>query len=251
MNTRVLKRINQDFFKKWSSDMAYVLGFVVADGCVVLNKNRKKNPFTFNITSVDLEHLYKIKKVLESEHKISEKLGGSNNSAYQIQIRNSVLANDLMKLGVSPRKTYNLGPIKAPDKYFPDFVRGFFDGDGSVYVYKVNGIQQIKVGFVSARLSFLAEFNKQLCKNLEIPLKSIHRTIDQEREGMVRFSINFYIDDCEKLYKFMYKNASIFLDRKYRIFKKWENIKSKNRRHYIKKNYPSKIGWQLNQKVLV
>jgi hypothetical protein len=68
---------------------------------------------------------------------------------------------------------------------------------------------------------------------------------------MVKFSTCFYIDDCEKLYKFMYKNATIFLDRKYRIFKKWENMKSKNRRHYIKKNYPSKIGWQLNQKVLV
>jgi len=86
---------------------------------------------------------------------------------------------------------------------------------------------------------------------LKILLKSIHRTVDKKKKRMVKFSTCFYIDDCEKLYKFMYKNATIFLDRKYRIFKKWENMKSKNRRHYIKKNYPSKIGWQLNQKVLV
>jgi len=231
--------------------MAYVLGFFVADGCIVLNKNRKKNPYTFNITSVDLEHLYKIKKVLGSEHKISNKSGGSGNPAYQIQLRNSVLAKDLMKLGIFPRKTYNLNPIKVPDKYFHDFVRGFFDGDGSVYTYKVNGTSQIKVGFMSTSLSFLTEFNERLCKNLKILLKSIHRTVDKKKKRMVKFSTCFYIDDCEKLYKFIYKNATIFLDRKYRIFKKWENIKSKNRRHYIKQNYPSKIGWQLNKKVLV
>jgi intein-encoded DNA endonuclease-like protein len=230
--------------------MAYVLGFVVADGCIILNKNRKKNPFTFNITSVDLEHLYKIKKVLESEHKISNKSGSTNNPAYQIQIRNSVLANDLMKLGIFSRKTHNLNSIKVPDKYFSDFARGFFDGDGSVYTYKVNGTPQIKVGFVSTSLSFLIQFNKQLCRNLKIALKSVHKTTNQESKKMIQFNTHFYIDDCEKLYKFMYKNASIFLDRKYRIFKKWENIKSKNRRTYIKQNYPSKIGWRLNQRVL-
>jgi len=49
----------------------------------------------------------------------------------------------------------------------------------------------------------------------------------------------------------MYKNASIFLNRKHRVFKKWENVKLKNRRYYIKQNYPSKVGWHLNQKVLV
>ncbi len=230
--------------------MAYVLGFVVADGCIILNKNRKKNPFTFNITSVDLEHLYKIKKVLGSEYKISDKSGSINNPAYAIQIRNSVLANDLIKLGIFPRKTYNLNPINVPDKYFPDFVRGFFDGDGSVYTYKVNETPQIKVGFVSVSLSFITEFNKRLCEGLGIPLKSIHKIADGRGKRMDRLSIDFYIDDCEKLYEFMYKNASIFLDRKYRIFKKWENIKLKNRRHYIKQNYPSKIGWYLNQKVL-
>ena len=228
--------------------MVYVLGFFVADGCIILNKNRKKNPFTFNITSVDLEHLYKIKKVLESEHKISNKFGSSGNLAHQIQFRNSVLADDLMKLGIFPRKTYNLSQIKIPDKYFSDFTRGFFDGDGTVYIYKVNGTPQIKVGFISTSFSFLTEFNKQLCKNLKIPIKLIHKTIDRRgKNKMIQFNIYFYIDDCERLYKFIYKNASIFLDRKYRIFKKWENIKSKNRRHYIKQNYPSKIGWQLNQ----
>ena len=118
--------------------MAYVLGFFVADGCITISKNRENNPYTFNITSVDLEHLYNIKKVLNSDYKVGKKSNGRGNVAYQISIRNSVLAQDLMDLGIFPRKTYNLKPVKVPQKYFADFVRGFFDGDGSVYIYHVN-----------------------------------------------------------------------------------------------------------------
>ena len=222
--------------------MSYVLGFIVADGCITVSKERPNRPFSLNITSVDKKHLYKIRRVLNSEHKISKKTSGEKNVAFQIQIRNQIIAKDLMKLGIFPRKTSNLNPIKIPQKYFNSFVRGFFDGDGSVYIYKVNRTTQIKVGFVSTSLSFFTEFNKQLCKNLDIPIKSIHRTIDKRGEKkMVQFNTHFYIDDCEKLANFLYRNNPIlYLLRKRKIFEKWKSIK---RRDYIKQNYPSKIGW--------
>ncbi len=256
---QIMKKIsiNENFFSSWSSDMSYVLGFVTADGCVGVRRIRKRDNekvYYFNITSKDIEILEKIKNSMEGQQKIYCKSNGySKEKIYHfIQVNNQKICKDLINLGIQPRKTYNLEPIKVPDKYFADFVRGVFDGDGTVYIYNVNSTPQIKAGFVSTRLSFLAEFNKQLCENLGISTKSIHRTIDKRgKEKMVQFNIHFYIDDCERLYKFMYKNASIFLDRKYRIFKDWENIKSKNRRHYIKQDYPSKIGWQLNRKVLV
>ena len=61
------------------------------------------------------------------------------------------------------------------------------------------------------------------------------------------YSICFYIDDCEKLAGFMYRNnPTLCLFRKRQVFEKWKLIK---RRHYIKQNYSSKIGWPLNQKV--
>ena len=34
----VFKSVNKDFFKKWSRDMAYVLGFFAADGYITVNK---------------------------------------------------------------------------------------------------------------------------------------------------------------------------------------------------------------------
>ena len=229
--------------------MGYLLGYITADGCIVVSKDRKNHPFMLNITSADMKHLYALRKVLRSEHKISRKSGGESDTfAYQLQIRNPIITNDLMRLGILPRKTYNLSPIKAPDKYFADFVRGFFDGDGSTYIYNVNESPQIKAGFVSSSSSFIEDLNQKLCKKLNIPPKTIHQVLPQDNKKLIKYSIDFYIEDCEKLAEFMYgNNPNLFLLRKRRIFEKWKLIK---RRHYIKQNYPSKIGWHLNQKVL-
>lgn len=224
--------------------MAYVLGFFIADGCITLSKGRENNPYTFNITSKDLEHLQEICKVLHSNYKISKKSGSSKSIAYQIQIRNSVIAKDLINLGIYPRKTYNLKPVKVPEEYFADFVRGFFDGDGSVYIYNVNKVAQIKSSFVCTSLDFITDFNTRLCRALHIPEKSIHKTADK-KGFMTQYSNCFYIDDSEKLAKFMYGNdASLYLERKREIFKKWELIEKRN---FVKKNYPSKIGWRLSE----
>lgn len=226
--------------------MSYVLGYFVADGCIHIDKKRKNKSFIFNITSVNLRHLYKIRKILGSNHKISKKFGSNiYKTGYQIQIRNSVLAKDLINIGVFPRKTYNLKPIKVPKKYFSSFVRGFFDGDGTVYIYKVNRVWQLKSGFVCSSLPFLKNLNKHLCDSLDIPVKAIHKYFAKNTTQNL-YSLCFYINDSERLSEFMYKNAKIYLERKKRVFDKWKLIK---RRHYIKQNYPSKIGWHLNNKI--
>jgi intein-encoded DNA endonuclease-like protein len=247
--------INKKFFNSWNSNMSYVLGFIVADGCIGIKRIRKKDGiknYYFNITTKDKLHLENIKKAMNAQQKIYSKSNGytKRKNYYFIQIGHQEICKDLLRLGIQPRKTHNLEPIKVPDEYFADFVRGFFDGDGTVYIYSVNRTPQIKAGFVSTRLSFFAEFNKQLCKNLGIPTKSIHRIVDKRgKEKMIQFNTHFYIDDCEKLAKFMYgNNPRLYLSRKRQIFQKWKAI---NRRHYIKQNYPSKISWRLNEKILV
>ena len=219
--------------------MGYILGYMAADGCVMVDKKRKNNPYSLNITSVDHEHLCSIKKAFGSEHKISLKNNGRGGMAYQLQIRNRILGEDLIRLGIVPRKTFVLKPIKVSKKYFPDLVRGFFDGDGSVYLYKVNNTPQIKVGFVCASLQFIENLNARLCAELNIPEKTVH--CEKRGDRMPRHTINFYINDCEKLSQFMYKNKpELFLERKKNIFDSWKTV---SRRHFVKANYPSKIGW--------
>ena len=226
--------------------MAYVLGFVVADGCIIKRKNRISS-YVFNITSKDKSILLKIREALDSDHPIGIKFNSQKLPYNQIQICDREICRDLMSLGICPRKTYNLKPIKVFDKYFPDYVRGFFDGDGSVYIQKVNRTLQIKSSFIGVSLPFIKDFNRRLCEALNIAEKSIHVQIDKRGKRVAQYNINFYIDDSEKLAKFMYgNNPTLYLKRKRDIFEKWKSIK---RRHYIKRNYPSKIGWQLNQKI--
>jgi DNA-binding transcriptional regulator WhiA len=53
------KEINRNFFKKWTPEMAYILGFFTADGSMF--KNKRGSYFVeFEIT--DKELLEKIKK---------------------------------------------------------------------------------------------------------------------------------------------------------------------------------------------
>jgi len=240
------QKVNTKFFQQWSPNMAYILGFIVADGSVWKRKNRKDS-YVMNITSKDREHLEEMQKAMSSQYKLGLKSSGSSGEKKYsyIQISNKEICKDLINLGVVPRKTYNLNPIRVPNEYFSDFVRGFFDGDGSVYTYKVNKTQQVKVGFVSSSLSFITGFNQQLCKSLNIPTKSVHQKIDKHGIRMISYDICFYIDDCEKLAEFMYgNNPTLYLPRKRKVFEKWKLIK---RRHYIKHKYPSKVGWQLNK----
>ncbi len=228
--------------------MAYVLGFVVADGCIIKRKNRMKS-YIFNITSKDKSILRKIKQALRSNHPIGIKYNSLKMPYSYISICNREVCEDLIKLGINPRKTHNLEPIEVPEEYFSDYVRGFFDGDGTVYIQKVNGTLQIKSGFVAVSLSFIKDFNKCLCGAIDIKEKSIHREIDKRGKRLIKYNVHFYIDDSEKLEKFMYRNnPTLYLDRKKKIFDKWKLIK---RRHYIKQNYPSKIGWGLNQKAII
>ena len=238
------KKINQDIFKTWTQEMSYLLGYIIADGCISVDKTRKNKPYSLNITSKDKKHLYKLRSLLGSSHKISNK-SGSTGGAFQIQIRNQTIADDLIKLEVFPRRTYNLDPVKVPEKYFSDFVRGFFDGDGTVYLYRVNDTPQIKSGFVCASRPFLEDINSRLCKILKIPIKNLHIAKAREKR-VVQYSVDFYVEDSEKLGALIYAGCAdprLYLNRKKLIFDKWQQIK---RRKFIKKNYPSKIGWHLN-----
>ena len=112
----VYKSVNKDFFKIWTREMAYVLGFFSADGYITINK-RGGQFWCIQIT--DKKLLERIKKAIKSEHKISARPRSRNESAlYRLQIGSIEMCNDLRKLGFSERKTKSLAVPNVPDKYF-------------------------------------------------------------------------------------------------------------------------------------
>ncbi len=113
---------NENFFKKWSPEMAYVLGFFTADGNMTRNK-RGAHCIEFQITDGDL--LEKIRIALGSNHKIATKRRNSKSwkSAYRLQVGSKTIFADLKRLGLTPNKSKTIELPRIPVKYFPVYAQ--------------------------------------------------------------------------------------------------------------------------------
>jgi len=208
--------------------MAYVLGFFAADGSMIRN-NRGAHFIEFHIGDLDI--LRKIRSILNSNHKISKLTKKSNRynsilESYRLQIGSKEIFCDLTELGFSAKKTYRLVVPEMPANCFSGFVRGYFDGDGSVWTGLIHKERQTKhlsiiTVFTSGCGPFLDNLRSGLARNGII--------------GKVRCDKGFYrlsysILGSIKLAEFMYKDCQngLFLKRKKTIFDKYIHHRNKN-----------------------
>lgn len=216
----VYKKKDEHFFKTWTPKMAYVFGFVVADGSVIKNK---RGAHFLDIQSTDKEILYKIRTILRSNLKISSYHRKNKNwkTRYRLQVGSKEIFYNLVELGVKPRKSKTITMPLVPKKYFSHFLRGYFDGDGNVNfgIYKRRGRKKRTTILIARFTSGSRDFLIGLLRNLRKCPKLKGGSISQKKGG---FDLIFSIKDGLKLYHFMYGNVSnnLFLKRKYLIFKK-------------------------------
>ena len=71
---------------------------------------------------------------LESTYKLSKQVKDTFLS-YKLEVNSSKMANDLINLGCVPNKSLILLPPNLTDKFISHFIRGYFDGDGSIGKY--------------------------------------------------------------------------------------------------------------------
>lgn len=223
----IYKKVNKDFFKKWTPAMAYVLGFFAADGYITVNKRGGQ---FWCIQIVDKKLLCLIRKVINSDHKINIREGvGNIKDLYRLQIGSIEMCDDLRKLGYGERKTYCLTAPLVPRKYLPDFIRGYFDGDGNVwvgYVHKerVKKLLVLRVVFTSCSLDFLDSIRERLEK------ENITNGALRKQKGNY-YRLSYSIKNSLKLYTFMYNSVSkttndLFLDRKKKVFERFLDTRS-------------------------
>ncbi len=215
----VYKKVNTSFFKKWSSEMAYVLGFFAADGSMVKN-NRGAHYIEFQITDKCI--LQKIRASVGSTHVISEKKQYNKNhkKLYRIQIGSKEICNDLVSLGFTPAKTHNMSWPDIPNEFTGDFIRGYFDGDGNVYFRKhfAKDRQKERWVFSSGFTSGCRDFLESLLLVLRTNGIKGGFICDKERGCELTLSHR----DSLALYSLMYNNGdcSLCLIRKKEIFEK-------------------------------
>lgn len=191
--------IKQDYFKTWSHNMAYILGFWFADGCIYRGK-------IFDITqnSKDKYILKKIAKELEYEGPITDYV---DRQVSRINFSCVVIYEDIIKLGGKENKSLDLTFPNIPKCYLPDFIRGYFDGDGSIYNIKGN---RINTTFTCGSKKFLDELLKILKAEADVEGGSYN-------PGNI--SLVFGKRDSIKIGEYIYKNnPELFLERKKKKF---------------------------------
>jgi intein-encoded DNA endonuclease-like protein len=216
----MLRKKNEDFFKTWTSSMAYVLGFFAADGA--MTKGKRGNCY-IEFTSADKDLLFEIRKALGSNHKIG---GGGRNgtvSYYRLQIGSRVMFDDLVSLGFTRRKSLRMNMPSVPKELLGDFVRGYFDGDGNVWAglnhtNRSHSEITLMTVFTSGSRGFLSSLRKRLFREIGIlgSLKSDDKT----------FRLQYSILPSLFLYEFMYNNATLYLARKKVIFEEFKKLRA-------------------------
>ena len=199
--------INERFFSKWSADMAYVLGLNATDGCIT-------NAGTIALCMNDWDLLAKVKKVMQSEHKITP--SRHQKGLYYFYFAREKLVMDLAKLGILPRKSLTIRFPEIPGEYLADFIRGVFDGDGSVFFDKRRPFFPLRSKFVSSSLDFVNGLHNSL-EFLGMPKRTIYK---QKTKNGWSYSFIFDHKDSVKLFDTLYKGTQngLFLERKYKRF---------------------------------
>lgn len=210
----ITRNYDKDFFKTWSSEMAYVLGFLYADGNVV---KTKRGTHFVAVYSADKEILVKMRNVFKSNHSISARRS-STGCVYRIQIGSKEWFADVSKLGLTPGKVRRMTLPKIPKPYFGDFVRGYFDGDGNVWVgimnkNRTNPNKVLMSAFTSSSHAYLEALHQNL---LAAGLRggSLYRS---KKDNFSRLSLS--VQDSLKLHEIMYNGAhKLYLKRKKLVF---------------------------------
>jgi hypothetical protein len=213
----IYKRINKDFFKKWTKEMSYVLGFFAADGNLSINK---RGGCYISFESKDRQIIFDIRNVIESKNKISKRINKLNKKvSYRLQIGSKKIVVLLQRMGFSQNKTKHLPFPNIPQNKFSHFLRGYFDGDGNIWQGEVHKERKTKHKVLQlAFTSGAPEFLNQLKNLLHSELGTGGSYITSKRGQYHR--LQYSTKDALKIYKFMYNkdNSILLLKRKKQQF---------------------------------
>lgn len=217
-------KVNEDFFKTWTEEMAYTLGYIYADGS--LEDSPKIRGKYLRISSAEKNNLLKIKKWMQSGHVIVERNRENENILYLLKMGSHVLYKDLEKFGLCPNKSLTMKFPSIPEKFLCHFVRGYFDGDGCVRVCMKKGkiqpliISKLCTVFTSGSKEFLEELALKIKEHTETNLLKVYN-------GHRAFMLSYTTADSVKIFNFMYGKMTkpIYLERKFLVYSHYFDLR--------------------------
>lgn len=207
--------ILENFFDNIDTEeKAYILGLLYADGCNQTNRNS----VSLSLKETDKDILERITSLIQptkplqyvnmSRQRSREGFENSQNQ-YRLVIANKHISQRLVELGCGKAKTHNLTfptEEQVPSCLIRHFIRGYFDGDGCI-----SGAVK-KIDIVGTE-DFLKTVQGILLEKLEIKESKLNRRY-KERENRIRCLQISGRHQVGKFKDFIYKDATIFLNRK-------------------------------------
>ena len=196
-----------------TEEKAYWLGFLYADGSVGSTDNR----IELGLAEKDLNHIEKFKEFIGVPNKISYR---PQTKSYRYIFKSIPCKEDLIKQGCVPKKSLILKfptEQQVPNYLIKHFIRGYFDGDG----WFSNTSSCFQVGIIGTE-----DFIKGFLNIIEIQNKN-NKIFTVHREDGAKRYVFSGLNDVTNFLNWIYKDATIYLDRKYNHYLDFINNGSK------------------------
>lgn len=207
---------NENYFSNQSHDMAWILGFIAADGTI----RKDNNSIKITLSQKDREVLEKIKDKIEIGNPIKDYQTNKGFDICELVWTCEKHKKDLAKYSIIPNKTFKLEPPLALDrKYWIDYIRGYFDGDGSVNLIKNSnsrGNGNLRWQICGVNKEFLQWIIDFLFTDYNIPKVSIN--VQNKKENLYYFQ--YSSNSTRMIYNILYNDSDMFLKRKKEHFEK-------------------------------
>jgi hypothetical protein len=199
---------NEAFFSKWSCDMAYLLGFVYGDG-YISHRHGYLTAIELSIKDVAILTKMASRFGIVPLSIIKRHTGNSKGKRYcKISFYSKQVYNDLIKLGVTENKSLTAEFPYIPKEYMSDFIRGVFDADGCISIFRGG-----KDCFICASYPF-GFFLDSLLNEYKIETIKPRRT-----SSILKVRLSTKKENLKRFFDFLYckcdLNNDLYLKRKY------------------------------------
>lgn len=213
-------------------EKAYILGFIYADGNNLFQTNR----ISIKLSIIDKEILQKFSQIVFGEENLKynkyKQRSGKEFEYVSLNMYSQYMSQHLATLGVVERKSYKIVFPEWLDKsLYCHFIRGLIDGDGWIYLPKLEDNRNSpNVGLICTRK--MNDYIKDYLDR-ELSLKSyLVKANKQDMDVMCEIRIKNY-HQCKIFLDWLYKDAVIYLQRKYDIYqnflKRYDNLREQNK----------------------
>lgn len=200
-------------------EKAYWLGFLMADGYV----SKNKNDITLALGIKDKSHLLKYKNSINSTSPVKDcvisKGPFKGKEFSRINITSNKTKSDLESLGCVNAKSLILQFPNIDKSLHNHFIRGYFDGDGSVFLsndkhHRSGKISSIIYVSIVGTLEFLNSMFSIINIGTKECIKRNHKLV---LNNTFQYRVKRH-ERCKQFYEYLYKDATLYLERKKQIF---------------------------------